>query len=326
MANQKEIEACYDWFHQFEIMTLGKDSDLSCAFFDGDFSKTLDQAQKDKHDWVLEWINFKPKQRILDIGCGTGSFLKTINEKGGYGLGFTLSGWQARYCQNKGLEVRIQDYKTSDPKELEKIEGVVSIGALEHFCSVKEFQEGKQDEIYGNFFKFCADVLPEGGKLYLHMMTWGKKVPNLEDITLDAPKDSDEIILARTIKFYPGSWLPAGKDQLIEDAKPYFKFISSNNGRLDYIETLARWEEATRKLYTTWKIIPASIAAIKLLPRYLAEPDFRIQIAFLTHSDQSECFKREIMSHERMFFEKRYVTGPTRSRVLRTDSPSQRAS
>jgi len=304
MANQKEIEACYDWFDQFQVMSLGEYSDVSCAFFNGDFSKTLYQAQEDKHKWVLNGINFEQGQTILDIGCGRGPMLKAIKEQEGHGLGFTLSGWQAKYCQDKGLDVRIQDYKTSDPKDIKNIAGVVSIGALEHFCSVKEFQEGKQDEIYGNFFKFCADVLPKDGRLYLHMMTWGKKVPNLEDITLDAPKDSDEIILARTIKFYPGSWLPEGKDQLIADAKPYFKFLSSNNGRLDYIETLARWGKATRKLYTTRKIIPACIAAIKLLPRYLTSSDFRTQIAFLTNSDQSECFKRKIMSHERMFFEK----------------------
>ena len=303
MANQEEIEECYDWIDPFREMSLGKCFDISCAFFDGDFSKTLDQAQKDKHAWVLEGINFKQEQTILDIGCGRGPMLKAIKERRGYGLGFTLSGGQARYCQSKGLDVIIQDYKTYSEK-IENIDGVVSIGALEHFCSIKEFQEGKQDEIYRNFFKFCADVLPKGGRLYLHMMTWGKKVPNLEDITLDAPKGSDEIILARTIKFYPGSWLPEGKDQLIADAEPYFKFISSNNGRLDYIETLARWGEATRKLYTTWKIIPASIAAIKLLPRYVVNPNFRTQIDFLRNSDQSQCFKREIMSHERMFFEK----------------------
>lgn len=305
MANRREIEACYDWFDQFQILCLGDYSDVTCAFFNGDFSKTLDQAQRDKHRWVLDGINFKPGQKVLDIGCGRGPMLKAINERGGHGLGFTLSGWQANYCQGKGLDVKIQDYKTADPKEVGRVAGVVSIGALEHFCSIREFQDGKQDEVYRNFFKFCADVLPKEGRLYLHMMVWGKKVPNPADLTLDAPKDSDEIILARAIKFYPGSWLPKGKNQLIEAAKPYFDFLSANNGRLDYIETLNRWGQAIPNLYTTNKIVPASIAAAKLLPRYLSNPDFRAQIAFLTNGDQKECFKREIMSHERMFFQKK---------------------
>ena len=139
------------------------------------------------------------------------------------------------------------------------------------------------------------------------MMVWGKKVPNLNEISLGAPEGSDELILARATKFYPGSWLPSGKNQLIQCAKPYFDFITSNNGRLDYIETLSRWSSATRKLYTTTKVVQAAIAAARLLPRYLTSSDFRTQIAFLTNGDQTECFVREIMSHERMFFEKRGV-------------------
>jgi hypothetical protein len=78
---------------------------------------------------------------------------------------------------------------------------------------------------------------------------------------------------------------------------------SSNDGRLDYIETLSRWGKAIQSLYTTWKIFPALGAAIPLL-RFLPDPGFRAQIEFARHSGQTEIFKRGVFYHKRMLFEK----------------------
>lgn len=304
MANRQEIEAMYNWVDDFQKMFLGEKSDYTCAFFNGDFTKTLDEAQRDKHEYALKGINFKRGDRVLDIGSGWGPILQAVRDRGGKAVGLTLSSAQVRYCKKHGLDARLEDYKEVDPKEIGKFDGIVSIGAFEHFCSLKEFTEGKQDQIYKDFFKFCYDLLPKGGRLYLHTMVWGKKVPDPKKISLKAPKDSDELILARATKFYPGSWLPAGKDQITQDAKPYFKFISTKNGRLDYIETLSRWGQSIKPFYTTRKMVYAFFKAAKLAPRYLYSPDFRAQIAFIKNSGQTELFKREIFSHERMFFEK----------------------
>jgi len=136
------------------------------------------------------------------------------------------------------------------------------------------------------------------------MMVWGKKVPNPDDVSLDAPEGSDELILARAKKFYPRSWLPSEKDQLIQCADPYFNFISSKNGRLDYIETLKRWGDWSPVWASPVKTYKALKGCIKLLPKLL-DPDFRTQLAFIYYSDQAEIFKREIFSHEKMFFEKK---------------------
>ncbi len=304
MANQKEIEAMYDWVDYFHILRLGDYADFTCAFYNGDFSKTLAQAQKDKHKYILKGLKFQHGNRILDIGCGWGPMLNSIRKQRGKCLGLTLSSAQNKYCQSKGLNSKLQNYKTINPKNIGKFDGVISIGALEHFCSIDEFKAGKQEEIYKKFFKFCYDVLPKGGRLYLQTMVFGKKVPNPDKFSLKAHKDSEELILARAIKFYPGSWLPTGKDQLIECAKPYFKFISNNNGRLDYIETLKGWGVWSSVWTSPTKTLKAIKGFIKLIPKLL-DPDFRAQLAFIYYNDQTEIFKRKIFSHERMFFEKR---------------------
>ncbi len=49
MANQREIGLTYNWMHRFFPRIFGENADISCAFYDGDFSKSLEQAQLDKH-------------------------------------------------------------------------------------------------------------------------------------------------------------------------------------------------------------------------------------------------------------------------------------
>lgn len=305
MATQKDIEALYDWVHFFHVLRSGDYADFSCAFFDGHFNRTLAGAQRAKHQWVLDGLRFQPTNRILDVGCGWGPMLKAVGRRGGHALGLTLSSAQAKYCTAKGLKVAIQDWKTARPYTLGIFSGIICIGAFEHFCSMDEYIHGEQDGIYRDFFAFCSHILPSGGRLFLQTMTWGKTVPNTEAINLNAPEGSPERILARLARFYPGSWPPSGKQQIISAASKHFNFLHSSNGRLDYIETLNRWGQDTINLLKPWRLPKALWAAVRLLPRYCSDPNFRIQIESLWRNDQQECFQREIMSHERMFFEKK---------------------
>lgn len=302
MANQADIQATYDWMDRIFRLRLGENADITCAFFDGDFSKSLEEAQNDKHEWVLQGLGFKPGMRVLDIGSGWGPMLRAIEARGGSAVGLTLSQAQLDVCVRDGLDARLMDWKAADPATLGTFDAVLSIGALEHFCSPEECLAGEQDRIYADLFRFCAAVLPPLGRLYLHTMTWGKRVPDPRACTLDAPEESDERILGRLLKFYPGSWLPTA-EQLIRNAAGRFTFISTNNGRKDYIETLDRWGASGRNLFRMKNISATLRAFARLLPR-LSERDFRTQLSSLLHNDQQECFIREIMSHERMFFEK----------------------
>jgi cyclopropane-fatty-acyl-phospholipid synthase len=305
MANRQEIEATYDWLDRFQELRLGKFADITAAFFDGDFSKTLDQAQKDKHAWVLDGAGVSgPGKRVLDIGCGWGPILEALKEAGSAGVGLTLSGAQAAYCRTNGLAVELLDWKDARPEKLGAFDAVVSIGAFEHFCSEEEYNSGKQEAIYRAFFDLCAEVLPVGGRLYLQTMVWGRTVPVSPEISLDAGEGTPQRILARLRKMYPGSWLPSGKEQIVGAAAEHFILIKSNNGRKDYIETLDRWGLGNDSLWSLRKIFRFLPVLAGLAPRYLTNRDFRIQIESIRKNDQQQCFIREIMTHERLFFEK----------------------
>jgi cyclopropane-fatty-acyl-phospholipid synthase len=301
MASQNEIERLYDWLDNFQHHRLGDCADISCAYFDGDFSKTLEQAQTDKHNWVLDTLGCKEGSWILDVGSGWGPILKAVSDRGGVAVGLNLSSAQTRYCLDRGLDARLLDWKRADTDALGMFDGIVCIGAFEHFCSLDEYVAGKQMDIYRDFFGFCANLLPAGAILFLQTMTWGDAVPDPATCTRDAPEGSAERILFRLRSFYPGSWLPSGKTQILEAASPYFKLVGSSNGRKDYIETGKRWGQATKSIWKPDKILKTLASLLPLVPRYVVSSEFRTQIESIRSGDQQRCFEQSIMDHERLF-------------------------
>ena len=306
MATQTEIALTYDWMDDLFRLSLGDMADVSGAYYDGNYFKTLAQAQADKHDWILQGLGFETGFRVLDVGCGWGNMMNAIRKKGGYALGLTLSPAQVESCKRNHLKAILRDWKSVGFEEFGEFDAVISIGAFEHFCSIDEYLLGKQDQIYEDFFKFCASHLPMSGRLYLQTMTWGETVPDPDtDVDLSAAEGTDKKILARLKKFYPGSWLPAGKKQIVESARPCFSLIDSNNGRLDYIHTLKEWRKAAGRCFTDCIKRPSRWPIIgKLALYFFKDRDFLCRITSCLCNDQREVFERGIFDHHRMFFEK----------------------
>lgn len=298
MATQKQIDKAYNYLDEILRLTYGENFDYSCAMYNGDFSKTLEQAQKDKHDYILKNINFTPGSRVLDVGCGWGPVLRAVREAGGSGTGLTLSTKQVEACRKSGLDVHLKDWKEVKDGELGRFDGISSVGAFEHFCSMEEYVAGKQDKIYDDFFKFCHERLPDNGRLFLQTMMWGRNAPKYEDISVKAEKGSDGYIVAVLAKFYPGSWLPFGEEHIIRCASPYFKVVSLNNGRLDYLETMKQWSRV-------WEFsFPKLVVAIKMASNLFTDRDFLYKMEEVWKGYQRQCFEREIIDHQRMVFEK----------------------
>lgn len=309
MANQQEIEETYDFMDEVFRLSFGENADITCALYDGDFSKTLEQAQNDKHDYILDAIHFKVGSRVLDIGSGWGPMLKAVKERGGHAIGLTLSTKQAEACKRGGLEAYLKDWKDITVDTFGKFDGIVSVGAFEHFCSIEEYLVGKQDQIYQNFFHLCHELLHEGGRLYLQTMMWGKNSPDYHSISLRAKKGSNEYLVAVLEKFFPGSWLPYGEEQILRVASPHFEQIAHKNGRLDYIETLEQWDKRWNFSFSNFRFpnfgFPRFLAVSKLVPRFLTDKDFRYKMEVLRKSYTKECFKREVIDHQRMVFQKK---------------------
>jgi cyclopropane-fatty-acyl-phospholipid synthase len=298
VAGRSDLEFTYSLIDQIFRLSLGELADFSGAKYDGDFSLTLEQAQRRKHEFIAEQIGIGPGRRVLDLGCGWGPLLDFVRRRGGTGVGVTLSSAQAASCRRHGLDARLQDARLVSREDLGGFDAVASLGAFEHFCSVEEYEAGAQERIYRDLFRRIASLLPTGGRLYLQTMVWGRNMIPIEDVDINAPRGSDPHVVALMGRQFPGSFLPWGREQVVDCARPSFRLLSSESGRLDYIQTIAEWrrrfaEPSFRK----------TLLKLRLVPRWLTSKDFRL--AFTSGvSANSVCFERELLDHFRLVFEK----------------------
>ena len=193
------------------------------------------------------------------------------------------------------------DWRDVTPATFGGFDAIAAVGSMEHFCSPEEYEAGQQNGVYQRFFELCANLLRVGGRLYVQSMVWGANAPAYERISLDAPRGSNEHLTAMLGEFYPGAFGAFGADHYVRCAAPWFTEVYRSDGRLDYIETMERWDA-----YRTWSVRKLWFAS-KLIWPYLADAKFRRKVAALFASTNQECFRREILTLSRLMFEK---TGP----------------
>ncbi len=298
MAERKDLDFTYNQIDRIFRRSLGELADFSGAKYDGDFSLTLEQAQRRKHEYVAEQIGIGPGTRTLDLGCGWGPLLNFVRERGGAGVGVTLSSAQAESTRRHGLDVHLQDARDVTRDTFGEFDAVASLGAFEHFCSPEDYSAGRQEEIYRDLFERTAGVLPDNGRLYLQTMVFGPNMIDPELVDIRAPRDSDAWYLALMGRQFPGSWLPFGQEQVVRSAEPHFRLVAGTSGRLDYIETIQQW----RKRFAAPSFRKTLLKA-RLVPRWLTSADFRL--AFTSGvSPNRVCFERELLDHYRLVFEK----------------------
>src|SRR5213079_2601642 len=104
MADRKDLDFTYSLIDRIFRLSLGELADFSGAKYDGDFSMSLEEAQRRKHEYVAEQIGIEPGMRVLDLGCGWGALLNyMVRERGAEGVGVTLSTAQLEACRGHGL-------------------------------------------------------------------------------------------------------------------------------------------------------------------------------------------------------------------------------
>lgn len=300
MANKHDIDFVYTTLDEIFRLSIGETADFSGARYNGDYSLSLASAQLAKHKFIADQLHIGRGSKVLEMGSGWGPFLKYAKDvRRAEVLGLTLSDGQYKACLRNGFTVKLQDCRTVKPKDYGIFDSVVSVGAFEHFCSLEEYKDGKQDQVYQTFFKSVADILPAKGRFYLQTMTFTNKMPAYESLDIHAPKTSDAYILALSAKHLPGSWLPYGSEMILRDAAPYFKLINISSGRADYIETISQWRKLLRRFsfrkYTLY---------LKVLARLITQRKFRHLIDVFRISPLKVCFERDLMDHYRIVLEK----------------------
>jgi cyclopropane-fatty-acyl-phospholipid synthase len=161
--DREAVRHHYDVGNEFFSLFLDESMTYSCAIFSRG-AKTLEEAQETKLDLVCSKLGLREGERVLDVGCGWGSFvMHAASRYGVEAVGITLSEPQAELARRRvadaGLadrvEIRVQDYR-----ELarESFDAVASIGMVEH---VGESQIDRYAEQ-------LASMLRPGGRLLNH--------------------------------------------------------------------------------------------------------------------------------------------------------------
>lgn len=170
----------YDVGNDFYALVLGQSMVYSCAVWPDDsdhpeqpdagsrLADGLDAAQEAKLDLVCRKLGLRPGMRVLDVGCGWGSF--ALHAAGKYGatvVGVTLSKEQAILARKRAadaglterVDIRVQDYRDIGDGPFDAIS---SIGMSEHVG--REQTPGYAAALFG--------LLRPGGRLLNHAISW----------------------------------------------------------------------------------------------------------------------------------------------------------
>jgi cyclopropane-fatty-acyl-phospholipid synthase len=162
-------EQHYDVGNDLYRLMLDKRLAYSCGYWEN--ARNLDEAQEAKLDLICRKVGLKPGQRILDIGCGWGSFAKFAAEKYSVSVvGVTVSKEQValgkELCKGLPVEFILQDYRDIQGQ----FDHIISIGMFEHV--------GYKN--YRKFMQVAHDHLKDGGLFLLHTIGTNESVKTLD--------------------------------------------------------------------------------------------------------------------------------------------------
>ncbi|MDX6683967.1 MAG: cyclopropane-fatty-acyl-phospholipid synthase, partial [Baekduia sp.] len=139
--DRRSVRHHYDVSNEFFRLFLGPSMTYSCAVF-ARGATTLEEAQDAKLELVCTKLGLEAGMRILDVGCGWGSFaIHAAQRHGVHVTGITLSEPQAALGRERAREAGVEhlvDLRVQDYRELTDapFDAIASIGMVEHVGAV----------------------------------------------------------------------------------------------------------------------------------------------------------------------------------------------
>jgi cyclopropane-fatty-acyl-phospholipid synthase len=163
VRDARAVRHHYDVGNDFFALFLDRSMTYSCALFSRG-ATTLEEAQEQKLELVCTKLALERGERVLDVGCGWGSFaIHAARRHGVSVVGITLSEPQAALAREHvteaglegSVEIRVMDYRELGS---ERFDAIASIGMVEHVGASRIDLYARQ----------LARLLEPGGRLLNH--------------------------------------------------------------------------------------------------------------------------------------------------------------
>ena len=232
--SRKNIHAHYDLGNAFYGLWLDETMNYSSAWFEGDLSGPLPEAQNAKVRRALEMAGVKRSDRVLEIGCGWGALAEqaTLN-LGASVVGVTLSTEQLAYANarmqrlgvrtghGKRADLRLQDYRD------------ISDAPFDAICSI-EMVEAVGQAYWPAYFATISRLLKPGGRACVQSIV-------IDDALFDRYVTSTDFIQQY---IFPGGCLPCPREFRRQAKAAGLEVVDEFAFGADYAETLRRWRDA----------------------------------------------------------------------------------
>jgi cyclopropane-fatty-acyl-phospholipid synthase len=221
------IHAHYDIGNDFYRLWLDDSWTYSAALFEGEAGRPLEAAQAAKYQRILDRLDLRPGQRVLEIGCGWGGFACHAARRGLHVHGVTISPAQLEVARARvaaaGLQAQVQ-LELRDYRDLRgHYDAVVSI----------EMFEAVGQAFWPRYFAQLRERLAPGGQALVQTITIG---------------ETRFARYARTSDFirhyvFPGGMLPTPARFLAAAARAGLGVRDLLCFGADYALTLRHWRE-----------------------------------------------------------------------------------
>jgi cyclopropane-fatty-acyl-phospholipid synthase len=222
--DRRAVRHHYDIGNDFFALFLDESMTYSCAYWSGG-ADTVEAAQEAKLELVCKKLRLTEGERVLDVGCGWGSFaIHAAARHGVKVLGITLSPPQVQLARERvdaaGLsdlvEIRVADYREI---EAEPYDAIASIGMVEHVG----------EERIDLYAQRLSALLRPGGRLLNH------GIAKLQDFD-----DPDEGAFSERFVFPDGVPLPLSR--VVRSLERTGLVTTHVEGlQADYARTTAEW-------------------------------------------------------------------------------------
>jgi cyclopropane-fatty-acyl-phospholipid synthase len=235
-GSRRNIAAHYDLGNEFYAHWLDAGMTYSAALFSSG-GQTLEQAQDEKLDRILKFLDLAGGESVLEIGCGWGSLAERLIDRHDCAVtGITLSAKQLGYAQRRlresGLDgradLRLQDYRDVH----ETFDRVVSI----------EMLEAVGEAYWSTYFEKLRDSLRPGGVAVLQVIT-------IDEARFENYRRRPDFIQKYV---FPCGMLPTVEIIERETAKAGLQLVAKEFFSEGYARTLEEWQ---RRFQDAWPAI-----------------------------------------------------------------------